>query len=53
MISLNFLKGVFIAFPLTLLISLELKIYIPEYLLGLYCINLRTLFVIRLLIFCC
>ena len=52
MTSLNFLKGVFIAFFLTLLTSLKLKICIPEYLLGLYCMNLKTSFVIRLLIFC-
>ena len=51
--SLNFLKGVFIALPLTLLISLKLKIYIPKYLLGLYYINLKTPFVIKLLISCC
>ena len=53
MTSLDFLKGVFIAFSLTLLISLKLKIYIPKYLLGLYCINLKTSFIIRPLISCC
>ena len=52
MTSLNFLKGVFIVFPLTLLISLKLKICISKYLLGLYYINLKTLFTIRLLISC-
>ena len=51
--SLNFLKEVFIAYPLILLISLKLKIYIPKYLLGLYCINLKTPFVIKPLISCC
>ena len=50
MTSLNFLKGVFVIFPLTLLISLKLKILIPEYLLGLYYTNLKTLFIIRPLI---
>ena len=49
-ISLNFLKGVFIAFPLTLLISFKLKICIPKYLLGSYYINLKTPLIIRLLI---
>ena len=29
MVSLNFLKGVFVIFSLTLLTSLKLKIYIP------------------------
>ena len=48
--SLDFLKGVFIAFPLTLLISFELKICIPKYLLGLYYMNLKTPLAIRLLI---
>ena len=52
MTSFNFLKGVFITFSLTLLISLKLKICIPKYLLGLYYINLKTSFVIRLLISC-
>ena len=50
--SLNFLKGVFIAFPLTLLISLKLKICIPKYLLGSYYTNLKTSFIIRPLISC-
>ena len=50
--SLNFLKGVFIIFPLTLLTSLKLKIYIFKYLLGLYYINLKTPLAIRLLISC-
>ena len=50
--SLNFLKGVFIAFFLTLLTSLKLKICIPKYLLGLYYTNLKTFFVIRPSIFC-
>ena len=50
MTSLNFLKRIFIVFPLTLLISLELKIFIPKYLLGLYYINLKTPLIIRLLI---
>jgi hypothetical protein len=50
--SFDFLKGVFVAFPLTLLISLKLKICIPEYLLGLYYTNLKTSFAIRPLIFC-
>jgi hypothetical protein len=49
--SLNFLKGVFVAFSLTLLISLELKIYIPKYLLRLYYMNLKTSLAIRPLIF--
>ena len=52
-ISLNFLKGVFIAFFLTLLISLKLKIYIPKYLLGSYYTNLKTPLAIRLLISYC
>ena len=52
MVSLNFLKGVFVAFPLTLLISFKLKICIPEYLLGSYCTNLKTPLVIRLSISC-
>ena len=46
-ISLNFLKGVFITFPLALLISLKLKIYIPKYLLGSYYTNLKTPLIIR------
>ena len=49
-ISLNFLKGVFITFPLTLLTSLKLKIRIPKYLLGSYYTNLKTPLAIRLLI---
>ena len=51
--SLDFSKGVFVAFPLILLTSLELKIYIPEYLLGLYCTNLKTSLAIRPSISCC
>ena len=50
MTSLNFLKGVFIVFPLTLLISFKLKILIPKYLLGLYYTNLKTFLIIRPLI---
>jgi hypothetical protein len=53
MTSFNFLKGVFITFPLTLLISLKLKICIPKYLLGLYCINLKTSLIIKPSISCC
>ena len=45
--SLNFLKGVFIVFPLTLLTSFKLKICISEYLLGSYYTNLKTLFIIK------
>ena len=52
MTSLNFLKKVFIVFPLTLLISLKLKIRIPKYLLGSYYINLKTPLTIRPLISC-
>jgi hypothetical protein len=52
MTSLNFLKGLFIAFPLTSLTSLELKIYIPRYLLGSYYMNLKTPLIIRLSISC-
>jgi len=50
--SLDFSKGVFVAFSLTLLTSLELKIRIPKYLLGLYCMNLKTPLAIRPLISC-
>ena len=50
MMSLDFSKGVFVAFSLTLLTSLELKICIPEYLLGLYCTNSKTPLAIRPLI---
>ena len=50
MTSCNFSYGMLIAFPLILLISLKLKIHMPEYLFGLYCINLNTPFVIKPLI---
>jgi hypothetical protein len=42
-----------VTFPLTSLTSLELKILMPEYLSGSYCINSNTLFVIKSLISCC
>jgi hypothetical protein len=51
--SLDFLYGVPVAFPLTLLISLELKIRVPEYLSGSYYMNLNTPFAIKPLISCC
>jgi hypothetical protein len=53
MTSLNFLKEVFIVFPLTLLTSLKLKILIPKYFLGLYYTNSKTPFTIRPLISYC
>jgi hypothetical protein len=53
MTSLNFLKGVFIAFSLTLLTSFKLKIYMPKYLLKSYYLNLKTPLTIRPLISCC
>jgi hypothetical protein len=52
MTSLNFLKRVFIAFFLTLLTSLKLKICIPKYLLGLYYMNSKTPLAIRPSISC-
>jgi hypothetical protein len=53
MTSHDFLYGVFVAFPLTLLTSLELKIRVPEYLSESYCMNSNTPFVIKPLISCC
>jgi hypothetical protein len=47
MTSCNFSYGALIAFPLTSLISLELKIHVPEYLSGSYCMNSNTLFAIK------
>jgi hypothetical protein len=48
MTSHDFSYGALIAFPLTSLTSLELKIRVPEYLFGSYCINSNTLFAIKL-----
>ena len=52
MTSRNFLYGVLIAFPLTSFMSLELNIRMPEYLSGLYSINLNTPFATKLSISC-
>jgi hypothetical protein len=51
--SLNFLYRVPIAFPLTSLTSLELKICVPKYLSRSYYINSNTPFVIKPLISYC
>jgi hypothetical protein len=53
MTSLNFSYGVPVAFPLTSLTSLKLKIHVPKYLSRSYYMNLNTPFVIKPLISCC
>jgi hypothetical protein len=53
MTSLDFSYGILVTFPLTLLTSLELKIYVPEYLSGSYYINSNTPFAIKPSISCC
>ena len=50
MTSLNFLNGVLVALPLILLTILNLKMQTPLNLVGLYFLNLKTPFTIRLLI---
>jgi hypothetical protein len=52
MTSLNFLNRVLVALPLILLTIFNLKIQTPLNLVGLYCLNLKTSFIIRLLISC-
>jgi hypothetical protein len=52
MTSCDFLYGALVAFPLTSLTSLELKIHVPEYLFRSYCTNSNTPFAIKLLISC-
>ena len=51
MISLNFLNRVLVALLLILLTILDLKIQTLLNLVGLYFLNLKTLLIIRLLIF--
>jgi hypothetical protein len=53
MTSCDFSYGVFVAFPLTSLISLKLKIRVPEYLSRSYYMNSNTPFAIKPLISCC
>jgi hypothetical protein len=53
MTSLDFSYGVPVAFPLTSLTSLELKIHVPEYLSGSYYMNSNTPFAIKPSISCC
>jgi hypothetical protein len=52
MTSLDFLNKVLVALPLILLTILDLKIWTPLNLVGLYFLNLKTPLVIRLLISC-
>jgi hypothetical protein len=52
MMSLDFSYGVLVTFPLTLFISLELKIHMPEYLFRSYYTNSNTPFAIKLSISC-
>ena len=51
MTSLNFLNRALVTLPLILLTIFNLKIQTPLNLVGLYFLNLKTLFIIRLLIF--
>jgi hypothetical protein len=50
--SLNFLNKALVVLPLILLTILNLKIWTPLNLIGLYFLNLKTLFVIKPLISC-
>ena len=50
MISLNFLNRALVALPLILLTIFNLKMRTLSNLIGLYFLNLKTLFIIRLLI---
>ena len=52
MTSLDFLNGVLVALPLILLTILNLKMRTPLNLIGLYFLNLKTLFIIKLSISC-
>jgi hypothetical protein len=52
MTSCDFSYRALVAFPLTLLISLELKIRVPKYLFRSYYTNLNTPFAIKLSISC-
>ena len=52
MISLNFLNRALVALPLILLTILNLKIQTLLNLIELYFLNLKTPFIIRLLISC-
>jgi hypothetical protein len=52
MTSHDFSYRALVAFPLTSLTSLELKIRVPEYLFGSYCTNSNTPFAIKLSISC-
>ena len=51
MISLNFLNRVLVALPLILLTIFDLKMQTLLNLIGLYFLNLKTPFIIKLLIF--
>ena len=50
MISFNFLNGVLVALPLILLTIFDLKMRTLLNLIGLYFLNLKTFFIIKLLI---
>ena len=50
MTSLNFLNGVLVALPLILLTIFDLKMQTLLNLIGLYFLNLKTSFIIKLLI---
>ena len=52
MTSLNFLNRALVALPLILLTILDLKMQTLLNLIGLYFLNLKTPFIIRLLISC-
>ena len=52
MISLNFLNRALVALPLILLTILNLKMQTLLNLIGLYFLNLKTPFIIKLLISC-